>query len=253
MKINLSIVLAAVIMSSIIIPPIFANQNPLNAQQPKPKNKKVKVPPPPTPPSRGFPGNRSVSASMSSNSCELNLVALAPQFSQNTASQISETSVWGQTTLQYPTFWFFIPATPASTKIEFSLQDGEEDIYRTNIPIPQQPGITFVQIPSSQPPLQLNRHYRWTLKAKLCDETSTPRRIHVDGWVTRVNLPATIMGQNTSEIYATNGIWYDAVTSLAQQRLQQPQDVQLAQDWSDLLESVNLTAISKQPLVRGGG
>jgi hypothetical protein len=243
---NLAIGLAAIITIGASISLLTVRQDTSKAQNSKHKKK---VSPPPKPPSRGVPGNRTVSASMSGNNCELNLVALAPEFKQYIDEKVSENSVWGQTIAAYPTFWFFVPTTASSTKIEFSLQAGEEDIYRTNIPTPQQSGIVGVKIPNSQQPLQLNRNYHWTLKAKVCDGTSTVNRVHVDGWVTRIQLPETIIRQDNLEMYSANGIWYDAVTSLAQQRLQKPQDVWLEQDWSDLLNSVNLTKIAKQPLV----
>jgi hypothetical protein len=245
-KSNLAIGLAAIITISTSISLLTVRQDTLKAQDSKHKKK---VSPPPKPPSRGVPGNRTVSASMSGDNCELNLVALAPEFKQYIDGEILENSVWGQTIAAYPTFWFFVPTTATSTKLEFSLQDGEEDIYRTNIPMPQQSGIVGVQIPSSQHPLQLNRNYHWTLKAKVCDGTSTVNRVHVDGWVTRIKLPETIVRQDIREIYSTNGIWYDAVTSLVQQRIQKPQDVWLEEDWSDLLKSANLAKIAKQPLV----
>jgi hypothetical protein len=245
MKINLTIALVTTLTLGMNILPI--QQDVLNARQ---LNQKKKLSPPPAPKSRGVPGKRTVSASMSGTNCELNLIALAPQFSQNTPGQTSETSVWGKTISAYPTLWFFIPATQASTKIEFSLQDREEDIYRVNIPIPQQPGIIGIKIPTTQKPLQLDRDYHWTLKAKVCDGTSTVNRVHVDGWITKVELPKIISKSNPSELYINNGIWYDAVTSLAQQRLQQPNDVRISQNWRDLLESVNLTEFANQPLVR---
>jgi hypothetical protein len=245
-KSNLTIGLAAIITIGVSIPLFIIPQDTLKAQVSK---QKKKVSPPPAPPSRGVPGNRTVSASMSDNNCELNLIALAPEFKQYIDGQVLENSVWGQTITAYPTFWFFVPAVQASTKIEFSIQDGEEDIYRTNIPISQQSGIIGIQIPRSQAPLQFNRNYHWTLKARVCDGTSTVNRVHVDGWVTRIKPPETIFGQDISEIYTTNGIWYDAITSLAQQRLQKPQDVWREEDWSDLLNSVNLGKIAKQPLV----
>lgn len=226
---------------------VFVHQQPSIAQQLK---QKKKVPPPPAPPSRGVPGNRTVSASMS-GSCDLKLIALAPQFSSTTPSQSSEQSVWGQTTTPYPTFWFFIPATSPSTQLEFSLQNREEDIYRVSVPTPQQPGVIGVQIPASQQPLQLARNYRWTLKAKVPCGTSALNRVYVDGWVTRVNVSGASQKQN-SDSYAQKGIWYDAVTSLAQQQLQKPTNLQLKQDWTDLLESGNLVEIAKQPLLRSG-
>jgi Domain of Unknown Function (DUF928) len=246
---HFAIGLGTLISLGISIPIVIAQPNIPTAQQLK---QKKKVPPPPAPPSRGVPGNRTVSASMSGNSCDLKLIALAPQFNANTSGQISEKSVWGKTTSPHPTFWFFVPETPRSTQLEFFLQNQqEEDIYRTSVPTPQQSGTIGVRIPTSQAPLQLNQNYHWTLKAKVPCGTSTPNRVYVDGWVTRVNLPG-VSQQNNSDSYAQKGIWYDAVTSLAQQRLQKPNDLQVEQDWSDLLESGNLQSIAKQPLLRSG-
>jgi Domain of Unknown Function (DUF928) len=238
------LLLGIMLMPVMNMPLVFAQQNTSTTQQSKPKKK---IPPPPAPPSRGVPGNRTASASMSGNSCDLKLIALAPQFDLRSSGQISEKSVWGQTTAQHPTFWFFIPATSPSTQLNFSLQNQqEEDIYRVQVPTPQQPGVIGVKIPSSQQSLLTNRNYRWTLKAKVPCGSSSPNRVYVDGWVTKVNSPTAISNNS----YAEKGIWYDAVTNLALQRLQKPDDLAIKQDWIDLLESVNLGEIAKQPLVK---
>jgi Domain of Unknown Function (DUF928) len=253
---RLTIALGLIISLGTSIPIVFSQEYPAIAQQLK---QKKKVPPPPAPrSSRGVPGNRTVSISMSgSGSCDLNLIALAPEFILTSSSQTVEKRVWGQTIAQHPTFWFFVPATSPSTQLEFSLQnEREEDIYRTTVPTPSQAGTIGIKIPTSQQPLQPDRNYRWTLKARVPCGTSTPNRVYVDGWVTRVNLPG-VSPQSNSDSYAQNGLWYDAVTSLAQQRLQKPNDLQIGQDWSDLLESgnnlqSNLQSIAKEPLLRLG-
>jgi hypothetical protein len=252
---RLTIALGTIFSLGTSIPIVFSQQQPAIAQQLK---QKKKVPPPPAPPSRGVPGTRTVSASMSdSGSCDLKLIAIAPEFSTTSSSQTAKKSVWGQTIAQHPTFWFFVPATSPSTQLEFSLQNElEEDIYRTTVPTPSQAGTIGIKIPTSQQPLQPDRNYRWTLKARVPCGTSTPNRVYVDGWVTRVNLLG-VSPQSNSDSYAQKGLWYDAVTSLAQQRLQKPNDLQLEQDWSDLLESgnnlqSNLQSIAKEPLLRLG-
>jgi Domain of Unknown Function (DUF928) len=239
----LRIILGITISLSIVIPFALIQPDTLTAQQLK---KKKQVPPPPSPPSKGFPGNRTVSASMSGGSCDLKLIALAPEFSQNPSGQMSEKSVWGQTTVEHPIFWFFVPSTQA-LKLEFSLQNRQgEDIYRAPIPTPGQPGVIGVRIPAERPPLQLNRDYRWTLKAQVpCGATTN--RVFVDGWVKRASLPSA---GNRNDTFAQQGIWYDAVTSLAQQRLPKPNDVQLQQDWYDLLESADLGTIAKHPIFK---
>jgi Domain of Unknown Function (DUF928) len=244
---RLAMMLGLIVSLDIIAPCVFLPQNSSVAQQLK---RKKKISPPPAPPSRGVPGNRTVSASRSR--CDLNLVALAPQFSTNTPGQVSENSVWGKTTSSSPTFWFFVPATSSSTQLEFSLQNQEEeDVYRASIPTPLQPGIIGVKVSPKQP-LQPNINYHWRLKAKVSCGTSTPNRVYVDGWVTQVSLSGVMSQKDNSEIYAEKGIWYDAVTSLAQQRLQRPNDLKIRQDWRDLLESANLEEIAKQPLIKTG-
>ena len=50
-------------------------------------------------------------------------------------------------------------------------------------------------------------------------------------------------------IYANAGLWYDTVTSLVQLREANPNDPQLAEDWTDLLQSIGLDAIAQAPLV----
>jgi hypothetical protein len=50
-------------------------------------------------------------------------------------------------------------------------------------------------------------------------------------------------------IYASNGIWYEALTTLAQLRQNSPQDATLQQEWQDLLIFVGLNDIAAKPLL----
>jgi Domain of Unknown Function (DUF928) len=229
----------------VLMPTTLIQSQAMVSQQPK-KQKRV-LPPPPTS-TKDFPARRSVSATRGTSTCDLKLVALAPEFKRTTADRITETYVWGQTTKSHPTLWFFIPSAPPGTELVFSLQDREEqDIYRSSITTPTQPGVISIQLPSGQPPLQLGRDYRWTLTARVPCDNDEPTRVHVDGWISRVNLA---VGAKDSYTYATQGIWYDAVTSLAQERLQEPNDPDLKQEWIDLLKLVNLNQIADRPLLK---
>jgi hypothetical protein len=232
----------------VLMPTTLIQSQTMVVQQPKPKKQKRPLPPPPVS-TKDFPANRSVSASQ--GTCDLKLVALAPEFKRTTANQIAETHVWGQTTKSNPTLWFFIPSAPPGTELEFSLQDRQEqDIYRSSIITPTQPGVISIKLPSGQPPLQLGRDYRWTLKAKVPCDNAEPTRVHVDGWISRVNL--AVGDKESYDNYAYQGIWYDAVTSLAQQRLQKPNDPDLKRDWFVLLssESMNLYEIGDRPILK---
>jgi Domain of Unknown Function (DUF928) len=231
--------------------PIFLGEQPyLAAQQTAPKKKARRQPPPP-PPSRGFPAVRDTA--ISRGNC-LNpgakLVALAPKFVKK--GDIDEQSVWGQTTIDHPTVWFFVPFIDRSTQLEFFLQDqNDEVIYQSIIPTPTKDGIIGVKIPQGQKPLELNKHYHWTMKATVFCGGFSPEKKFVDGWIQRVSLPAGIdISVNATQVYVDREGWYDAVTSLALQRLSEPNNAQLKQDWKDLLGSTDLEGIVQQPLLK---
>jgi hypothetical protein len=218
--------------------------------------KKFKVRRPPPPPSsadmRGFPGGRSAAIN---RACPIaagaRLVALAPEFVK-TAAEGGERSVWGQTTQANPTLWFFVAAVDRSAPLEFFLQDrNDEVIYESVIPAPVKDGVIGVKISLGQQPLAFDRPYRWTLKAKFGCGESAPEPRYVDGWIQRVALPAGVdVASNPAQVYVDRGIWYDAMTSLALQRLNEPDNIQLKQDWKNLLGSTNLGEISEQLLLK---
>jgi Domain of Unknown Function (DUF928) len=226
---SLALLVSGIVASS-TMSIVFTQQNGSIAQT---KTARIR-PKPPAPPSTGYPGNRTAAISRGDNcdSSAEELIGLAPEF-----TQANEDSVWGQTTSARPTLWFFMPYTDRTTKLEFSLQDDrEENIYSSRIPAPKTPGIISVRIPVSQKPLQVNQKYRWKLTAKIyCDKGITEK--YTMGWVSRVN------SSNS------DGIWYDNVTILAQQLLLAPNNVQLKQDWNNLLNSANLEKIANYPLL----
>jgi Domain of Unknown Function (DUF928) len=216
--------------------------------------KKFKVRRPPPPPSsadmRGFPGGREAAINRAcSIAAGARLVALAPEFVK---TEGGERSVWGQTTQANPTLWFFVAAVDRSAPLEFFLQDRDDNvIYESVIPAPVKDGVIGVKIPQGQKPLVIDRPYRWTLKAKFGCGESTPEQRYVDGWIQRVGLPAGIdVVSNPAQVYVDRGIWYDAVNSLAEQRLKEPRNVQLRQDWRELLGAMKLEEFAVQPLIK---
>ena len=199
-------------------------------------NKISKVPrkqPPLAPRGTSAPGNRSAAASRD-DGCAMpqqELTALVPEFKQP-----NEISVWGQTTAAYPKIWVFMPYTSKNTQLTLSLKD-EQGKHTFRVDPPATAGIISIQVPSSLQPLKIDQNYRWKLTAKIyCGQKSEDKNII--GWVSRVNSASS-----------TDSAWYDAVTDLAQQLLQDPQNIQLRQDWNDLLQSATLGQFTNQPLI----
>jgi len=194
---------------------------------------------PPTQPGRPVRGG---CASIS----QLGLTALVP------------TNKMGRTVSDYPTFFFYLPQTEAKSA-EFILQDQSgKQIYKQDLTISNLSGVIGVSIPANQnvPPLEVGKSYRWNFTV-ICDSQDRSADQIEIGTVRRVELSADIRRQldqadprQKTVIYAENGIWQDALSTLAAARRDQPNDTTFKADWESLLASVKLGEIAKEPIVQ---
>ena len=104
-------------------------------------------------------------------------------------------------------------------------------------------------------PLEAGKNYRWSV-ALICETEDRSADVSETGIVRRVELSADIRSQlekadprQKTVIYAQNGIWQDALSTLAAARRANPNDAELAADWESLLDSVTLGGIAKEPIV----
>jgi hypothetical protein len=158
------------------------------------------------------------------------------------------------TTLEYPTFWFYVPyALTSDRPVEFVLQDEKDNyIYKTTFTAPGTPaGIISIPVPPTAAPLEIGKRYHWTFSIQ--DRSNT---VFVQGFVQRVALNLalkiqlkTATPQERIALYAANGIWYETLTNLAQLRRKNPQDATLNTDWVEFLHSVGLDYIATKPVV----
>ncbi|KAF3886924.1 MULTISPECIES: DUF928 domain-containing protein [Nostocales] len=178
----------------------------------------------------------------------LQLTALVPA----TESQGTVTNIWGLTSAERPILWFYTPYNKSSNyPADFELLDDQSTpIYKTEISLPNVAGVIGVPLP----PLTAGKQYRWFLNV-YCDRQQQETPIFVEGVVQRVNLKQAIQEQlqkaepiQQIAIYANNGIWHDALTTLALLRQKNPNDATLAEDWKDLLSSIGLSQFVTQPL-----
>ncbi len=218
---------------------------------------------PPPPPDRSAPTGRSQGGASRGECPEVSkpLTVLVPatqktlgeKHGSHSASTAWE-SVWGLTVAESPTLWFYVPySLTAKLPIEFVLQDDKDNyVYKTTFTASQtQPGIVKLRLPSTVAPLEIGKMYHWYFIID-CDPDAPPL---VEGWVQRIAPPPTLTSQlqkatprERIALYAANGIWHDALTSLAELRSANPQDATLTADWVSLLESVGLDAIAREPM-----
>lgn len=169
------------------------------------------------------------------------------------------------TVSDYPTFWVYVPY--GSDKVssgEFSIQQGENDIYRATFKLPATPGIVSVTIPKTEKPLELDKTYRWYFEMS-CPRSTQPQQAatrlapaSLTGFVRRVSQPPELEAElnrakNPLErvaAYARHDVWYDMFTELAQLRLQYPDDATLENIWLELLgdERIGLKEIEQEPI-----
>jgi hypothetical protein len=178
-------------------------------------------------------------------STEVSLTALVPQ------------NKIGRTVSDYPTFFFYLPEIEAELG-EFILEDESgNQIYQQDLTISNLPGVIGVSIPANTnvPPLEVGKNYTWKFTV-VCDPEDRSSDLLESGIVRRVELSADILSQlenadprQKTFIYAENGIWQDALSTLAAARRANPNEPVFQTDWESLLDSVTLGEIAKEPIV----
>ncbi|MCP6761365.1 MAG: DUF928 domain-containing protein [Fischerella sp. CENA71] len=179
-----------------------------------------------------------------------------PSLDLLTTALIPEKNV-GLTIDEHPSFWFFVPYRQKETPIgEFVLQnEADNPIYKTNFTLPNTPGVVKLTVPPTVT-LELNQNYQWYFKL-YCSQQKLPNPIFVRGWVQKIAIQPNLKGLLKSAtkprqrvaIYAENGIWYSALSELAQLRLDDPKNPMLIKDWANLLQDVGLADLASKPIV----
>lgn len=147
--------------------------------------------------------------------------------------------VEGETTAEYPTFWFYIPYTDQNIDaIEFSLDDQKykKTFYRTFVKPTKTPGVIGIPLPKKpEHSLQLNQSYEWRLMVHCDPKHSADNALEVYGLVTRIK--------------QSPNAWYDKLTNLGKRNLATPQNPEVTKAWTEMLKSVGLEGIAQEPLV----
>lgn len=202
----------------------------------------------PTPPNQGSPGGRQRGGASRGPCRQFEpLTALVPA---------KQGIVWGQTTSDRPTFWFYLPAPlTEQTPIEFTLQDvNDNEVYHTRLTAPgTRSGLIQLSIPPTAPALAVNQPYLWTLSV-YCNPNKPSEAVFVQGMIQRVRLDANPQNRQPASdrleqvrFYAANGIWYNAMNLLADLYRAEPSDRQLASTWAALLKQANLENLTTVP------
>ena len=211
---------------------------------------------PPPPPNQGYPPG-SLRGGASRGDCptvETQLTSLFPATIDSAGNGTPVESVWGLTTLSHPTFWFYVPYSLTDNRLgEFVLLDGDRNyVYQLSDIRSSEAGIIQIALPPSLPPLEIGKRYQWAFMIHC--EVDNP--IFTQGSIERIAAAAPLANQlarsTASEravFFANHGIWFDALTTLAELHLANPNDRSIGASWHSLMQSVGLAEMADQPLL----
>ena len=198
---------------------------------------------------QGLPGRR-IGGGTRGEECiagETPLIALMPE------------NNLGVTTAANPSLLFYLPQATAARDVEFVLLDANDElIYDATFQVKGDSGIISLSLPNDEslPTLAKNENYHWYFSI-ICDPANRAQDIAVDGWLRRVDLAANLTHQldNVSPLERARvlsqepELWYEALTILADQRRTQPNNLTVAGQWTEHLQSVGLNSIAQESLI----
>ncbi|PAX51117.1 DUF928 domain-containing protein [Brunnivagina elsteri] len=207
------------------------------------------VPPPPPPPNRGEPTGRAQGGA--GRGCEP--TALVPVTKSNNGNLL-----WGLTVAERPQFWFSLPRSLTSKDaIEFVLTDNQKKtVYKTklnSLTTPQ--GIASFPIPENIPALKIGQSYNWSFSVYCDFQTIEDKPGNVQGTIQRIAINPQLKNQlanaktpiQQATVYAKNGIWFDALTTLGI-NIRKEKSKEISSAWTELLRQVNLEKNSSLPI-----
>lgn len=147
---------------------------------------------------------------------------------------------WGKTVNPNPSLYWYLPPTTATVG-EFELSDAEgNQVLISEFDLPAQPGVIVLRLPPTVA-LAVDQNYEWYFSI-VCDADDRSQDMYVQGSLQRTAIEPNLETQlaNTqdplqrAQLYAQQGIWFDALSLVAGVRNEHPAE------WEELLLSVDL-------------
>ncbi|MGF1523318.1 MAG: DUF928 domain-containing protein [Leptolyngbyaceae cyanobacterium] len=166
---------------------------------------------------------------------------------------------YGETTRRRPTLWFYVPYTSEQIiRGRFSLQDtdGQNVALPISFSLPAGgPGLVSFTFPEAFALENVGTDYLWFFQL-YCGSEDTPDK-SVDGQIQRVAISSELEEQlNQASVpedvaFANQRIWFDAVDSLANLRLEAGESSELDARWNRLMTApgVPLEDTPEVPLI----
>ncbi len=162
----------------------------------------------------------------------------------------------GLTVAEKPTFFFRVSKTSVQ-EVKFNLlnEKGDAIIYDKVLPLNNTGDVMSFTLPADAPALEVGKEYQWEVVVN-CDPYDQNGNPRVATAIKRVQPSPTLMSKIAQAkpsdrpfLYAEDGIWIDALSTLAKLRVANPNDSELKEEWTTLLTSAGLQNIATAPLI----
>ncbi len=171
----------------------------------------------------------------------------------------------GLTMTTHPTFYWFMPQNTYEAaqfrliRVDEAVKT-QETIYSTVIDNTKPNQIQSVTLPTASDvmPLEAGKDYRWDITL-ICDPDEPSGNLLAQGWI-RYEAPNVDLSQQLKaatpeqsyDLFASNGYWYESVQYLQHRLQENPDDFQMKQKWQSLLtqEEVQLESLLT-PVISG--
>ena len=169
------------------------------------------------------------------------------------------------TTEAYPTLLFHLPVFENEQQVEFVLYNSADElVYDATFDIVGESGITGIDLSEAEnlAPLAVDETYKWYF---LIVSEERSQDIVVDGWIQRVDLDEWVQQQEIASDFGSRledaaslqrfgllgeeaGLWHDAAFALHQLRQVEPDNEEVAAEWAQLLQAMDLGDMEEEPV-----
>ncbi|HEY9651265.1 MAG TPA: DUF928 domain-containing protein [Coleofasciculaceae cyanobacterium] len=170
------------------------------------------------------------------------------------AALVPMNNMW-TTVSDNPTLFLYIPQTGATSAELLIVDDQNKDVYWTSLNLQSLPGVVQLTPPQTVV-LEPGKTYTWYL-ALGCDLEHSTDTFYVQGLLERteltdeqkVKLAQAKDPLKQAQVYADAQIWQETLAIMAKLRQDNPNDPKIAQEWKELLKSIELEWLATEPLV----
>jgi hypothetical protein len=190
-------------------------------------------------------GSRGVQDSCVANTANQNLMALIPEKTVGISAAAS------------PQLFFYVPKIKETSTLEFVLRNQQDQLIYETFLSTEGNGIMKVEVPREVKAslLKADQKYHWYL-SMICNDQQRSRDIVAEGWMRQKTLDQKLQEKlnNVSSlekvaIYREQGIWFDALSVLAESLDSVTEKTMMHQQWSEMLGSVGLENLATESFI----